>query len=112
MRSTYRHDREALVEAVRRFRGRRLMVVGDVMLARFIWGAVSRISPEAPVPVVEIQRETTCLGGAANVAANTHGLGGVPVPLGVIGDDDEGKRIVAMLRKLRAPTAGLVVDKT
>ena len=55
------------------------MVIGDLMLDRFIWGAVSRISPEAPVPVVEIRKETTCLGGAANVVANISSLGGKPI---------------------------------
>jgi rfaE bifunctional protein kinase chain/domain len=106
----YNCDRDRLIEAVRRFSRKRILVIGDVMLDRFIWGAVSRISPEAPVPVVEIQSETTCLGGAANVSANVASLGAVPVPIGVIGGDLEGKRLQEEFRSLGAPLAGLVAD--
>jgi rfaE bifunctional protein kinase chain/domain len=101
----------ALVKAVAKFRRRRVVVVGDLMLDRFIWGAVSRISPEAPVPVVEIRRETSCLGGAANVAANIRSLGGTPVALGVVGADPEGKEVIAELRALGAPVRGVVIDR-
>ncbi len=103
---------DTLSEAVQRFRNKRILVIGDVMLDRFVWGSVSRISPEAPVPVVEIKRETTCLGGAANVAANICALGAVPVPVGIIGDDFEGRRLRHEYRVLGAPVAGLVVDRT
>jgi len=102
---------DSLVRAVQKFRNKRILVLGDMMLDRFIWGAVSRISPEAPVPVVEIRTETTCLGGAANVAANIRSLTGIPVPLGVLGDDFEGKRLREEFRMLGSPTSGLVVDK-
>jgi D-beta-D-heptose 7-phosphate kinase/D-beta-D-heptose 1-phosphate adenosyltransferase len=64
--------------------------VGDVMLDRFVWGKVSRISPEAPVPVVEIEREDFHLGGAANVARNLASLGGSPLLLGIVGEDEAG----------------------
>jgi D-beta-D-heptose 7-phosphate kinase/D-beta-D-heptose 1-phosphate adenosyltransferase len=57
-------------EAIQRMAGRRILVIGDVMLDHFIWGAVRRISPEAPVPIVEVTKETTFPGGAANVARN------------------------------------------
>ncbi len=102
---------ETLSDAVRRFRNQRILVIGDVMLDRFVWGSVSRISPEAPVPVVEIREETTCLGGAANVAANIRALGAVPIPVGVIGDDFEGRRLRHEFRLLGAPVAGLVLDR-
>ena len=92
------------------FAGKRIAVVGDLMLDRYFWGAVSRISPEAPVPVVEVEEESTRLGGAANVANNIASLGGVPVMFGVVGDDQSG----ALLRKLvdegGFPTAGIVTD--
>jgi D-glycero-beta-D-manno-heptose-7-phosphate kinase len=107
----YNCDPDVLIEAVRRFRRKRILVVGDVMLDRFIWGSVSRISPEAPVPVVEILKETTCLGGAANVAANIHSLGGSPVPLGVLGNDLEGEQLMEELRALGAPVGGMVIDR-
>lgn len=108
----FKCDPEALSDAVRRFRGKRILVIGDVMLDRFVWGSVSRISPEAPVPVVEIRKETTCLGGAANVAANIHALGAIPIPVGVIGDDFEGRRLRHEFRVLGSPVVGLVADKT
>jgi D-glycero-beta-D-manno-heptose-7-phosphate kinase len=78
-------------------RGRRVLVLGDVMLDQFLWGRVARLSPEAPVPVVEIASETFHLGGAANVAASVRALGGEAVVAGVIGDDDPGARVRAAL---------------
>lgn len=78
-------------------RGRRVLVLGDVMLDQFLWGRVARLSPEAPVPVVEIASETFHLGGAANVAANVRALGGEAVVAGVVGDDDPGGRLRAAL---------------
>jgi D-beta-D-heptose 7-phosphate kinase/D-beta-D-heptose 1-phosphate adenosyltransferase len=77
---------EALLE---RMRDREVLVIGDVILDRFIWGSVDRISPEAPVPVVRIVRQSAHLGGAANVAANLASLGTKPVLLGIVGDDAE-----------------------
>jgi len=74
-------------------------VLGDVMLDEFIWGDVSRISPEAPVPVVEIRRESTHLGGAANVLANLVALGARACVIGVVGDDDAAAKVRAELRK-------------
>ena len=73
--------------------GRRVVVVGDVMLDAFLWGRVARISPEAPVPVVEIQRETFHAGGAANVAANVRSLGGSVSLAGVVGQDAAAARL-------------------
>ncbi len=108
----YKCDPETLIQAVRSFRNKRILVLGDVMLDRFIWGAVSRISPEAPVPVVEIKTESTHLGGAANVASNIRCLGGIPVPIGVIGNDFEGERLRAEFRALGSSTSGLIVDKS
>lgn len=74
-------------------RQRNIVVIGDVMLDEFIWGDVSRISPEAPVPVVDIRRESTHLGGAANVLANLVALGANACVIGVAGNDYEGDRI-------------------
>jgi len=80
-----------------RMQGRRVIVVGDVMLDQFLWGRVGRISPEAPVPVVEIASETFHLGGAANVAGNVRALGGEALVAGVVGDDAGGARVRAAL---------------
>lgn len=79
-------------------RGRRIVVLGDVMLDEFIWGDVTRISPEAPVPVVNIQRESTRLGGAANVLANITSLGASANVIGVMGHDTAGEKLAAALR--------------
>jgi D-beta-D-heptose 7-phosphate kinase/D-beta-D-heptose 1-phosphate adenosyltransferase len=102
---------DVLTRAVRSFQNKRIIVLGDLMLDRFIWGSVSRISPEAPVPVVEIKTESTCLGGAANVASNIRSLGGIPIPLGILGNDFEGKRLREEFRTIGSPTGGLVVDR-
>ncbi len=75
-------------EFLERCRGRSVGIVGDLMLDRFVWGRVSRISPEAPVPVVEIEREDYHLGGAANVARNIASLGGNPLLVGIVGNDE------------------------
>jgi len=76
----------------------RIVVLGDVMLDEFIWGDVSRISPEAPVPVVEIKRESTHLGGAANVMANLLALGAQACVIGVVGEDAAAEKLRASLR--------------
>lgn len=75
---------------VRKFKDRRVLVLGDLMLDKYIWGDVSRISPEAPVPVVEVRKSTSCLGGAGNVGRNLAKLGAVPLVVGVVGNDAEG----------------------
>lgn len=96
---------------VRRFRGRRIAVVGDLMLDRFIRGSVSRISPEAPVPVVEVnQPETAHLGGAGNVVANLAALGARPFVFGVVGADEAGAGVRRELRRLGAGESGLLRD--
>jgi D-beta-D-heptose 7-phosphate kinase/D-beta-D-heptose 1-phosphate adenosyltransferase len=78
-------------------RGRRVLVVGDVMLDEFIWGRVARISPEAPVPVVEVTGQSFHAGGAANVAANVRALGGEVVIAGVVGEDAAAERLRDLL---------------
>lgn len=77
----------------------RVLVVGDLMLDQFIWGRVSRISPEAPVPVVDFERENFMPGGAANVARNLTALGAAADLVGVIGRDDAGKKLTALLEQ-------------
>jgi rfaE bifunctional protein kinase chain/domain len=94
-----------ILAAVRR---KRVVVVGDVMVDRYLWGSVSRISPEAPVPVVEIARETSRLGGAANVANNVVSLGAACSLCGLAGDDDEGARLARRLEDQGIAASGLV----
>lgn len=94
------------------FKGKRIAIVGDVMVDRYFWGSVARISPEAPVPVVEVESESTRLGGAANVANNVASLGGVPLMIGVVGNDTSGQLLQGILRESGFSSTGLVVDHT
>ena len=86
----------------------RVLVLGDVMLDQFIWGSVARISPEAPVPVVEFERESFMPGGAANVARNLTALGLSTEIFGVIGDDDSGRWLKKLLAGQKISCGGLV----
>ncbi len=95
-----------------RFAGKRIAVVGDLMLDRYFWGTVTRISPEAPVPVVEVESESTRLGGAANVANNIAALGGIPLMMGVVGDDASGKVLKGIIEELHFPISGIVIDES
>jgi D-beta-D-heptose 7-phosphate kinase/D-beta-D-heptose 1-phosphate adenosyltransferase len=100
----------SLLSTVEKFRNARLLVVGDLMLDRFIWGEVERLSPEAPVPVLRVVSENACLGGAANVIHNVRTLGGRVTACGIVGRDDAGKRVVSALRKAGVSTAGVFTD--
>ncbi|MGH7818411.1 MAG: bifunctional heptose 7-phosphate kinase/heptose 1-phosphate adenyltransferase, partial [Candidatus Binatia bacterium] len=101
-----------MARIVRRFPRVRLLVVGDLMLDQFVWGRVSRISPEAPVPVVQVTRESFHLGGAANVAANIRALGGRATIAGVVGQDDFGRRVLEELRKIGVDVSGVVRSRS
>lgn len=99
-----------LREIVERFDSVKILVVGDVMLDEFVWGQVSRISPEAPIPVVRVVSETAIPGGAGNVAANVSSLGANVHLTGIVGNDVEA-RILKKELKLRGVTgSGLIVD--
>jgi rfaE bifunctional protein kinase chain/domain len=103
-------DREHVKQTVASFAGKRIAVVGDLMLDRYFWGKVNRISPEAPVPVVEVEKEQMRFGGAANVAHNIQQLGGNPLLIGLIGDDHPGTTFLEMLRQQNIETGGIVAD--
>jgi D-beta-D-heptose 7-phosphate kinase/D-beta-D-heptose 1-phosphate adenosyltransferase len=90
--------------------GRKIVVCGDVMLDQFVWGKVSRISPEAPVPVVEVTNESFHLGGGANVAHNLSSLGAVPVLIGVRGQDGAADRLLETLANTGITEASLIPD--
>lgn len=92
------------------FNGKRIAVVGDLMLDSYYWGNVNRISPEAPVPVVEIESESLRLGGAANVANNIKALGGIPILFGVVGDDQNGAKLGEIAAENGFDTTGIVRD--
>jgi D-beta-D-heptose 7-phosphate kinase/D-beta-D-heptose 1-phosphate adenosyltransferase len=103
-------NRRRVEQLLNRFAGNTIVIVGDVMLDEFIWGKVGRISPEAPVPVVEVLDETYRLGGSANVAANIRGLEGTPIPIGVLGRDSASDRMLALLKQSGIDVSGLVRD--
>jgi D-glycero-beta-D-manno-heptose-7-phosphate kinase len=105
-------DLPALRAVIARFAGRRILVLGDLMLDRYLWGRVDRISPEAPVPVVEVERESFALGGAGNVAANLQALGAEPVLVGAVGEDDDGQRLMETLGRRGVATGSVVRDAT
>ncbi|HKR11255.1 MAG TPA: D-glycero-beta-D-manno-heptose-7-phosphate kinase [Pyrinomonadaceae bacterium] len=100
-----------VTEILNTLRDRNVVVLGDVMLDEFVWGDVTRISPEAPVPVVDVRRESIHLGGAANVLANLVALGARGTVVGVVGNDDAGKRLRNGLKELGASDS-LIVDET
>jgi D-beta-D-heptose 7-phosphate kinase/D-beta-D-heptose 1-phosphate adenosyltransferase len=87
-----------------------ILVIGDLMVDQYIWGNVKRISPEAPVPVVDVKDENLLLGGAANVAHNILSLGGKVLIAGAIGSDDTGKILVNMFNETGFDTNGIVID--
>ena len=95
---------------LQRLQGRTVLIVGDVMLDHFVIGRVERISPEAPVPVVQFDHEAYRLGGAANVAHNVAALGGRVEMVGIVGHDAEAARLRTDLAALAIGAAGLVID--
>jgi rfaE bifunctional protein kinase chain/domain len=94
------------------FGGKRIAIIGDMMLDGYYWGDVKRISPEAPVPVLEVGEEFFRFGGAANVALNIAALGGIPIPIGVIGDDNYGAIFSSLLKDSKISADGILIDVT
>ena len=105
-----RLDRTQAETLLHRLAGRKVAVLGDVMLDEYLFGEVSRISPEAPVPIVRIVRERAVLGGAANVAANLKALGAEPLLIGTLQKDAAGDRLLGLLGGLGISISGLVLD--
>src|SRR4051812_20584510 len=97
---------KGLPPLLKKITGLRILVVGDVMLDHYIWGDATRISPEAPVPVVDIARDSWTAGGAANVALNIASLGARCTVAGFIGRDDAGSRLTAILHERKITTIG------
>jgi len=99
-----------LNEIKKSFYNKKIAVIGDMMLDSYTWGDVKRISPEAPVPVIEVNEEFNRFGGAANVALNILKLGGIPFPIGVIGNDINGHIFLSLMKDAEINSEGLVVD--
>ncbi len=102
---------ERITEILQRMKKCKIMVVGDAMLDRYVWGVVSRISPEAPVPVVEITDESNRLGGAANVANNVITLGAACGITCVVGNDNVGEELASLMRSRGIDTSGVIYDE-
>lgn len=89
----------------------KVLVIGDVMVDSYIWGSVTRISPEAPVPVVLAKRKEKRLGGAANVALNVQALGATPIPCAIVGDDIDGEFFLNKLKEVGIPGKGVITSR-
>lgn len=108
MRST----REELLKGLRAIEGAKILVVGDIILDRYIWGRVERISPEAPVPIVDVNDIEDRLGGAGNVVRNLRGLGAMVNLAGFIGDDEEGRKVLSLLDDGKTNRDAVIVDRS
>lgn len=98
-------------EIIDNAKGKSIAVIGDLMLDRYFWGSVTRISPEAPVPVIDVESESLHLGGAANVAKNLFSLGINPLLCGVLGDDNSGKSFIEITGQSGIDSKGIFIDK-
>ena len=99
-----------LKRLIPRLRGKRIGVLGDLMLDRYLWGTASRLSPEAAVPVVDFVEQSECLGGAGNVAANIAALGARVEAFGVIGNDEPGRALQQCLRDANIVDKGIIAE--
>ena len=104
-------SKKELLETLEKIPGCSILVVGDLMLDRYIWGKVDRISPEAPVPVVEVKSIEDRLGGAGNVVRNLCNLGVKVTVCGYVGDDDEGATVLKLLRESNVDKDGVIIDR-
>jgi D-glycero-beta-D-manno-heptose-7-phosphate kinase len=95
---------------INKFNGKKIAVVGDLMLDVYVWGKVSRISPEAPVPVVHVKRKSYALGGAANVMCNITSLGGEALAFGIIGKGDNGVFLLDLMNEQGINTKNIIID--
>src|SRR5688572_6190587 len=101
-------SRERLQSLVSSFAGRRLLVAGDYVLDRFVFGHPKRISREAPVLILRFWKEESLPGAAGNTAANVRALGGAPIPVGALGDDESGAQLKSIFRDRGIATEGLL----
>ena len=103
-------SKERINQLLTSVQSKKIAVIGDIMIDRYVWGTVSRISPEAPVPVVEVESETSRLGGAANVANNITALGATAFLIGIVGDDATGGELRRILDGKKTSSDGIITD--
>ena len=102
---------EKLISILEQFRNKKIAVVGDIMVDKYIWGSVKRVSPEAPVQVVNVEKENYRPGAAANVANNVTALSAGAHIVGIVGDDSAKNRLLSQLEEMRIITNGIVINK-
>lgn len=105
-------NKKDLLATLERIVGTPILVAGDLILDRYVWGKVERISPEAPVPVVEVQRMEDRLGGAGNVVRNLAAIGAKPSVVGTVGSDEEASVMLRLFSEIGADTRGVIVDSS
>ncbi len=105
------NDSYSFSKTLEQFSQVRVLIIGDLMLDRFFWGSVQRISPEAPVPIVEVQRESAMPGGAANVSNNIASLTGKPYLCGVVGKDEYSKQLIQKIQESQTDCSGIIEDE-
>src|SRR5712671_5318158 len=110
MPSKIKTNANRLKRLIPRLRGKRIGVLGDLMLDRYLWGTASRLSPEAAVPVVDFVEQSECLGGAGNVAANIAMLGARVEAFGVTGNDEPGRALQKCFRSANIADKGIIAD--
>src|ERR1043165_2858709 len=103
--------RDRIREIFKQFNNLNVLIIGDVMIDSYLWGKVSRISPEAPVPIVSVNKKERRLGGAANVALNIQALGANPILCSVIGIAHEGQAFMELLRNQRLSQKGILKSR-
>ncbi len=103
-------DKSEIATIFERFSTQKILVIGDVMIDSYLWGKVERISPEAPVPIVTVNKRENRLGGAANVALNLQSLGATPILCSVIGDDIKGNDFFQLLELQKLSSEGIIVE--
>ena len=101
---------QKLINMLEQFKNKKILVIGDIMLDKYIWGEVSRVSPEAPVQVVKVNKESYAPGGAANVANNVAALNGTVYMIGMVGNDEASKILVSELKNRKINTDGIIED--
>ena len=106
------YDKDNLLDILNRSKNKKIAVIGDIMLDRYRWGNHARMSPEAPVPVIEIESTSESLGGASNVFNNLYFLGAKPIIIGVVGNDEAGEIIKKKVQTENLPTDGIFTDST
>jgi rfaE bifunctional protein kinase chain/domain len=109
-RGVHHVSNQELLPLIPKLKNARIMVIGDLMVDEYIWGSVSRISPEAPVPVVSVTSESLRLGGAGNVINNIYTLGGRILLGGVVGNDEMGRKVLQDLQKMGADARGVAIE--